>query len=127
MDMNPNSQQDNLDERDRREEVLPNVSLDDPLWKLLSADAKAHPIAPSPWFAARTVAQARKRGQWNIKSLLFRWLLPIPLAGLASVALIVSHGTGSQDLLSSEKARAYSYVSSDSDFEQHMNLLSSAD
>ncbi len=127
MDMNSNSQPDNLNERDRLEEVLLNVSLEDPLWKLLSADAKAHPVAPSPWFAAQTVAKAKKRGQWNIKALLFRWLLPIPLAGLASAALLLFHGTGSQGLLSSDKARAYSYVSSDSDFELHMDLLSSRD
>jgi len=91
----------------------------DRVWDLLSLDAKAHPVTPSPWFAARTVAQVRTQGQWRTRALLFRWMVPIPLAGLAAVAFLSLHGirtTGS----------SFSYVSSESDFEDHMELMSSS-
>jgi hypothetical protein len=46
-------------------------------------------------------------------------MVPIPLAGLAAVAFLSLHGirtTGS----------SFSYVSSESDFEDHMELMSSS-
>jgi len=120
MDMNPKPQQKELFKLNELE-----TPQDDSLWSLLSADAKAHPIAPSPWFAARTVAQARAitQGQWNTRALLLRWLMPIPLAGLALVALLFSQGVGLQNLKDFGKLGADSYVSTDSEFEQHMELL----
>ncbi|MEI6081977.1 MAG: hypothetical protein WCR44_06070 [Verrucomicrobiota bacterium] len=114
MDMNPDHQQNELENPQN-----------DTLWNLLSADAKAHPIVSSPWFAARTLAQVRAHRQSNTKSLLFRWLLPIPLAGLAAVALLALHGVGSQNLLGFGKAGTY--VSTDSEFEQDMDLLCSTE
>lgn len=125
MDINSNHQHDKLDELDNP----PKGSLDDRLWNLLSADAKAYPIAPSPWFASRTVAQGRTRaqGQWNARTLLLRWLMPVPLAVLALVALLFSQGVGLQNLKDFGKEGAYSYVSTDSEFEQHMDLLSSTE
>ena len=122
MAMNPDHKQNELCKLDELENPQ-----NDTLWNLLSADAKAHPIAPSPWFAARTVAQVRPNGQWNTRSLLLRWLMPIPLAGLALVALLFSQGVGVQNLKDFGKSGAYSYVSTDSEFEQHMDLLSSTE
>jgi len=122
--MKPNHQQNELCKLDEVENLQ-----NDTLWNLLSADAKAHPIVPSPWFAARTVAQARTRtqGQWNTRALLLRWLIPIPLAGLALVALLFSQGVRLQNLKNFGKSGAYSYVSTDSEFEQHMDLLCSTE
>ena len=91
----------------------------DQLWELLSADTRIHPINPSPWFAARTVSHALKHGQSSAKALCFRWLVPIPLAGLAAVALLSIHGLGNA-------GSSFSYVSSESDFEDHMELMSSS-
>jgi len=115
MDMNLIHQQNELDNPE-----------DDLIWNLLAADAKAHPIAPSPWFATRAVAQVRRRGQWSIIALLLRWLMPIPLAGFAVVALLSLQGVGHQNPRDFGKTGS-SYVSSDSDFEQHMDLLSSTE
>jgi hypothetical protein len=94
----------------------------DQLWDLLSSDAEVHPVAPSPWFAARTVAKARSLGQWRTRALLFRWLMPIPLAGLAAVALLSLHGIGTPG----SSLSSNTYISSNSDFEAHMELMSSS-
>ena len=97
----------------------------DRLWDLLSVDAKTYPVIPSPWFATRTVAQAKTHGQWRTRTLLFRWLMPVPLAGLAAVALLSLHGFGiPRSSLSSISSNFY--TSSDSDFEDHMELMSSS-
>jgi len=122
MDMNPNNQQNEL----RKLVEVENLQ-NDPLWDLISADAKTHPIAPSPWFVARTVAQARTitQGQRNTRALILRWLIPIPLAGLALVFLLFSQGVKLQNLKDFGKTAAYSYISTESEFEQRMDLLTS--
>ena len=101
----------------------------DPLGKLLARDAAANPVIPSPWFATRTAALARTTPQAvspvaRLFSLLSqrslrpmkRWLLPVPLAGLAAVTLLVlSHrtaGPGSAAVASSEE-----------EFEDHIEML----
>jgi hypothetical protein len=91
----------------------------DPVWDILSADAVNRPVTPSPWFVTRTVAHARTRGQWNMRSLLFRWMMPLPLAGLAALAFLVLQGIDINGL-----GKGGFYVSSDSDFEDHMELMS---
>ena len=91
----------------------------DHLWDLLSVDAKAYPVTPSPWFAARTAAYARKHAQSSNKALFFRWLMPIPLAALAAVALLSLHGL-------ENAGSSFSYVSSESDFEDHMELMATS-
>ena len=126
MDMNSKDQHDQLGQFDEQDNP-PKGSLDDPLWNLLAADAKTYPIVPSPWFASRTVAQARTNGQRDTRGLLFRWLIPVPVAGLALAALLFSQGVGPQNLRLFGKAGFFSYVSSDSEFEQHMDLLSSTE
>ena len=108
-----------LQHSDQRQELDP---LNDHLWNLLAADAKVNPVTPSPWFAARTVAQARTLGQWRTRTLLFRWLMPIPLAGLAAVALLSLHGIGTPG----SSLSSNTYISSNSDFEDHMELMSSS-
>lgn len=92
-----------------------------PVWDLLSADAAAHPSNPSPWFVTRTVAQARSHRQRRSRSLFFRWLMPLPLAGLAALAFLTLHGLGIHGL-----GKSGAYVSSDSDFEEHMELMSTS-
>lgn len=87
----------------------------DPVWDLLSKDAKAHPVNPSPWFAARIAAFATPRTK-GFPSLV-RWLLPVPLAALAALAVFVLHGgPGSVN-------HSGTYVSTEAEFEQHMEFL----
>jgi hypothetical protein len=86
-----------------------------PVWDLLAADAAAHPVNPSPWFSTRTVAQACSQRQGSM-SVLFRWLIPIPIAVLVALAFLPIHGFGVHN----------AYVSSDSEFESHMEFLSSS-
>ena len=85
----------------------------DPLWDLLRKDAQAHPISPSPWFAARTAALVRK--QAPAAGFLRRWMIPIPFAALAAVVLAF-HFTA-------PVTKEGGFVSSDEEFEQHMELL----
>ena len=91
----------------------------DLLWNLLSADAKRRPITPSPWFVARTVGSARSHGQSTVRGLVFRWMMPVPLAALAAFAFVVIQGVGFHGFGNG------SYTSTDSDFEDHMELMSS--
>lgn len=91
----------------------------DPLWNLLSDDAERRPVTPSPWFVARTVGCARSHGQSTVRGLLFRWMMPVPLAALAAFAFVVIQGVGLHGLGKG------SYTSTDSDFEDHMELMSS--
>src|SRR5665213_2166846 len=103
----------------------------DELALLLERDAATHPVQESPWFASRTAAIALSLPQdqgsklSSLSSLLLtgkrlRWLLPLPLAGLAALALFCSH----QGLLPTS-SRAFS--STESDFEQHMEMIASSD
>ena len=98
---------------------------------LLERDAASHPVQESPWFASRTAAIARSLPQdqgskfSSLSSFLLagkrlRWLLPLPLAGLAALAFFCSH----QGLLPNS-SRAFS--STESDFEQHMEMIASSD
>jgi len=86
---------------------------DTPLWDLLARDADRHPITPSPWFATRVAAQALatpQKGRRSYASLL-RWLIPIPLA--CSALLAITAWNHSRTL--------------DDRFEQNMELLTSSD
>lgn len=60
----------------------------DPVWDLLARDASAHPVTPSPWFATRVAASALATTQRRFSTArLLRWLIPIPLACSALLAL----------------------------------------
>ena len=97
----------------------------DPLWDLIRKDASAHAstLAPSPWFASRTVAKARctsqSHGIFTTPSILRRILLPIPLVGLAALLIITLH--------IGPKSSPEPFVSSEAEFEQHMEMLASSD
>ena len=103
----------------------------DLLAKLLEADARNHPVQESPWFVSRTVATARSLPQernslfssfhaFFLPGKRLRWLLPLPLAGFAAVALFCS-----QHVFLHSAAPAFS--SSESDFEQHIEMFASSD
>jgi hypothetical protein len=103
----------------------------DELALLLERDAASHPVKESPWFASRTAAIARSLPQeqglqfFTLGSIFstgkrLRWMLPLPLAGLAALAFFCSH----QGLLPTS-SRAFS--STESDFEQHMEMIASSD
>lgn len=95
----------------------------DPLSDLLARDAAAHPVTPSPWFAARTAALTRSIPQSASpfglivsRVYLKRWMLPIPLAGLAALLLLaLSH--------QAQPSGKSSLVSSEADFEEHIEML----
>jgi hypothetical protein len=85
----------------------------DPVWDLLALDARAHPVIPSPWFATRVAAQALATPRMGLRSpsLLLRWLLPIPLACSALIALAAwNHSRDTEE-----------------EFERHMEFLASSD
>jgi hypothetical protein len=85
----------------------------DPVWDLLSRDAKNYPIAPSPWFATRVAAKALAIHQQGTRSLstLIRWLVPIPVACSALLAFAAwNHHRDAEEK-----------------FEQHMEFLASSD
>lgn len=83
----------------------------DPLWDLLSRDATAYPVVPSPWFATRVAAKALATPQQGNRSLfLLRWLIPIPIA--CSALLAVTAWNHSRE--AEEK------------FERHMDFLASS-
>lgn len=89
----------------------------DPVWDLLSRDAARHPVTPSPWFAARTAALTKTRRR--AFPTLIRWLLPVPLAALGALVMLLLHGGHGLGIIGSTG----SYVSSEAEFEQHMELL----
>lgn len=88
----------------------------DPLWELLSRDARTHPVVPSPWFSTRVAAKALATPQVGERTLvqrsfqLLRWLVPIPIACSALLALMAWN----HSRLSEEK------------FERHMDFLASS-
>jgi hypothetical protein len=83
----------------------------DPVWDLLARDAQRHQVAASPWFATRVSAKALATAQDGRRpSSLLRWLIPIPLACSAVLALA---------------AWNHSRISEDR-FEQNMELLASS-
>ncbi len=89
----------------------------DPLWDLLAKDAASHPVEPSPWFATRTSARALTADQTRSRGMkaLLRWFLPLPLAGVAALLfLTLHHGS---------LTKSSSFVSSQEEFEQNMEML----
>jgi len=93
-----------------RKESFPEEN--DPVWDLLSRDARAHPVASSPWFATRVAAKALATPQRcrRSPSLLLRWLIPIPLACSALLAVVAwNHSRDAEEK-----------------FEQHMEFLASS-
>lgn len=62
---------------------------DDPVWDLLARDARSHGVSASPWFSTRVSAKALATPQNGRRpaSPLLRWLIPIPLACSALLAL----------------------------------------
>lgn len=99
----------------------------DALWQLLSEDAKVRYLGESPWFAARVTANAsgvpQERGFVSLLPVplrKFRWMLPLPLAGVAAaLILLLQH--------SSFNAPSRTFSSSESEFEQHMEMFVSND
>ncbi len=93
------------------------------LERLLAKDAEQYPIQESPWFASRTAAIAHTLPQQGSSYRFFalpnlRWLLPIPLAGFAAMAFFLTQHPSSSP-------RTFS--SSESEFEQHIEMLTSSD
>jgi hypothetical protein len=101
---------------------------------ILARDARDYTMPESPWFAARTVAMAREIPQKSgligfgskiigtgffLKLPNFRWLLPLPLAGVAAALLLIQH----HPLTSPSRT----FSSSESSFEQNMEMLASSD
>lgn len=87
---------------------------EDRLWDLLARDAAAHPVEPSPWFAARTAALAHHRHPSRFRIL--RWILPLPLTALAAMLFVTlqpSHQPASVNLSDLSEER----------FERNMELL----
>lgn len=89
---------------------------EDALSRLLAADASAHPVSPSPWFATRTAAMARALPSRSMAGAWRRWVLPMPFAALLALVLLAVQGGGLPGLTGP-------YTSTDSEFEQHMELL----
>lgn len=99
----------------------------DALEQLLAKDAQTYPVQDAPWFATRAAALAREIPQQgrgfllSAVSLRLRWLLPIPLAGIAAFALLVmQHAAPSASHLGA-------FNSSESEFEQHIEMVTSGD
>jgi hypothetical protein len=84
----------------------------DPVWDLLARDDRSHDVSPSPWFATRVSAKALaipQNGRRSPVSLL-RWLIPIPLACSALLAMAAwNHSRESEEK-----------------FERHMEFLASS-
>ena len=98
-----------------------NTQENDPVWELLARDAKTHPVLPSPWFATRTAALARSsaadhRSSWQRSWI--RFLLPVPLVGVAALILLASRIVPISGTQSSS-----AFVSSEEGFEQNMEML----
>jgi hypothetical protein len=97
----------------------------DPVWNLLSQEFRHTPPPPTEWFAVRTVAKAMATGQnqaeetWLSRNL--RWLLPLPLAASLCIVLLAVHR--GQPLQEGIVSPSSSFVSSQEEFEEHMELL----
>ena len=93
---------------------------EDPVWDLLRRDAATRLVQPTPWFAARTVAKAlqvpQTQGIFWYPSMLRR-LLPVPIAALAAAIMIAVHFA----------PHTHHFVSSENEFEQHMEMLASTE
>ena len=95
----------------RNDHTEHDTTENDPVWDLLSKDASGHAVTASPWFAARTAARAEHRK--HPLAPMLRWLIPVPMVAFAAL-LIFSHGG---------IGRSGAYVSTEAEFEQHMELL----
>ncbi len=96
----------------------------DPLWDLIRRnETHVSSIEPSSWFVTRTVAKAlstpQSRGILLTSSFIRRIFLPIPLAGIAALLFFAVHVT--------QKCSTGSFVSTEAEFEQHMEVLVSSD
>lgn len=102
-------------------ENYPEDSDCDPLGRILAQDAKDYPVQVSPWFTTTTLAAVRhisqKTGFFSWIAPRIRWVVPIPIAGTALVALLA--------LQHSSQSRSFS--SSESEFEQHIEMFASSD
>ena len=106
--------------------LFPEKEIDE-LSKLLSVDAKIHPVEESPWFSARVTARAyetpQQRGFFSFQGgplRHFRWVLPLPLAGIAAACiLLLQHA--------SFNPHSRTFSSSEAEFEQHMEMFASND
>ncbi len=97
----------------------------DPVWDLLAKDAKAYPVKEDPWFAVRTTAMAlqtpQRGGLFSGISFRIRWWMPIPLGGVAALALLLHLGAPATS------PTALTSNTSENVFEQHMEMLASSD
>jgi len=98
----------------------------DSLWDLLGVHASGRPHEPSPWFVVQTVAKVR--GMRQVRSrmgLLVRWMLPLPVSLAAALSMYLAFhqevwvGSGAAP-------QPASFVSSDEDFGQDLDLLASS-
>jgi len=108
------------------EETSPPIQEEcDPVWKLLSAEFRLNPAPSTEWFAVRTVAKAMAGGQIQAETTWFsrnlRWLLPLPLAASLGIALLAIHREN--PLKEGNISPSSSFVSSQEEFEEHMELL----
>lgn len=98
----------------------------DPVWKLLSSEFRRNPAPSTEWFAVRTVAKAMAGGQIQAETTWFsrnlRWLLPLPLAASLGIALLAIHRENPLQE-GGNVAPSSSFVSSQEEFEEHMELL----
>lgn len=99
----------------------------DSLGELLSKDSGSFPVRVSPWFVTRTAALAQETPQqggifacFDLSLPSLRWLIPLPLAGVAVAALFLIH----QGFFFTPSK---SFNSSESEFEQHMEMFASND
>ena len=86
----------------------------DQVWDLLARDAAAHPVEPSPWFAARTAALVQPREKSRFA--LLRWILPLPLTALAAMLFVTLQPNH-------QPAATDPSVASEERFEHNMELL----
>ena len=98
---------------------------EDPVWHLLAKDARDYPVKEAPWFAVRTTAMAlqtpQRGGLFFGISFRIRWWMPLPLGGVAALALLLHLGAPATS------PTALTSNTSENVFEQHMEMLASSD
>ena len=85
-------------------------------WDLLARDAAAHPVEPSPWFAARTAALVQPREKSRFA--LLRWILPLPLPLTALAAMLFVTLQSNHQPVATDPS-----VASEERFEHNMEML----
>ena len=104
----------------------------DPVWDLLAKDAKVYPVEEPDWFATRITAMALQTPQQSARfgglSFHLKWWMPIPLAGVAALALLLHAATPALTPSLDSNSPEHSLVSNTSEkmFEQHMEMLASS-